>query len=489
MPLRRALPLLLALAVLAFPPGPASAGGYLKLSPGGVIYRWDNSSMLPRDLDGGPLGTLSEAEAQALVEDASSGWASPPTLERDVVTTSTGTLTGQGGDGDVDTFSEFQTLVGQLVAGSTTIQNAIVFDHDGAVIEAHFGVGSGSGILGFALILGADDSSFHLTHTVQVYNGECVENPSCGEDEISEEELIETIVHEQGHVLNLDHVQVNGHWFFGDTNDPGFQEYGDPPQGDGAVNLMFPFVLASSEYAAEIGHDELTAAEHLYGNDTSSATGVISGTVYRSDGVTPLQGVNLIARNTADPFYDATSSVSGYRFPTSPLTGGTPQDEQPACPSTTPPELHGDYDLRGLTPGQSYTVEAVAVNAGFICGSSVGPLQRPVGFPQEEFYSTPESSKDSISPENLTTILVPPPPSPVVSGIDLVQSCRSGNRTVSAGTIGGEAYFDACDTLTVASGVVISGSGNAVFAADRVVLSSGFRVASGGRLVVRPLSQ
>lgn len=485
MPLRHALPIASVLALLlgiAAPPG--YAGGYLKLSPGGEIYRWDNTSMLPLDLDGGRLGSLSEADAPTFVLEAISVW-DQPTLYLGF-DTSTGMLTA---DGDVNTADEFETLVGELVAGSTQIQNAVVFDDDGAVIEAHFGVGSGSGILGFALILGADDSTFEITHTVQVYNGECVENDLCGSEELTLEELAETIVHEQGHVLNLDHTQVNGHWFYGDKDDPGFVKYGDPPANAGAVNLMFPFYLPSSQYATEVGHDDLAAAEHLYGNLSSTTTGVISGTVFRSDGVTPLQGVNLIARNTDNTsfgsFYDATSSVSGYLFPTTPLAGGTPQ---PTCPDTTPPQLHGGFDLRGLTPGESYTVEAVAVNAQFDCGSSVGPLERPVEFPKEEFYSTDESSKDAIDPENFTAILVPTG-SPLVSEIDLVQNCGSENETISAQSIAGFAYFDACSTLTVASNVEISGTGNAVFAADRVVFSSEFSVAAGGRLVVRPLLQ
>jgi hypothetical protein len=252
------------------------------------------------------------------------------------------------------------------------------------------------------------------------------------------------------------------------------------------VNLMFPLVLASSQYASDLGRDELAAAEHLYGNAMSPATGVISGTVYRSDGFTPLQGVNVIARNTGDPFYDATSSVSGYRFPTTALATGTPQ---PPCPPSTPPTLHGGFDLRGLMPGESYTVEAVAVTSQFICGSSVGPLERPVGFPDEEFYTLAEGAKDATDPANFTAVTIPGSGSANVNGIDLVQSCRAGNQTISAQTITGDAYFDACATLTAASGVVVSTGGRAVLAADRVVLRSGFRVAAGGRLVVRPLSE
>jgi hypothetical protein len=488
----RRLPILALSLALALAPAPRAgvAGGFLKVSPGGVIYRWDARSMLPLDLDGGPLGGLEGAEARALVEDAMTAW-EQPTLELGFATTSN-MLTEDGdgdGDGDVSTAGEFQALVANLQGGTTAIRNAIVFDHDASVIQAHFGVGADTDILGFAMILRADDTSFHITHAVQVYNGACVLNEAaCGAEQITREDLTDTVVHEQGHVLNLDHVQVNGQWFFGDTDDPGFALYGAPPGGAGAVNVMFPFYLHPQEIADDLGRDELAAAEHLYGKPGSPATGVISGTVYRSDGITPLQGVNVIARNTDNTsygaFFDATSSVSGYRFPTTSLAGSTPS---PPCPSATPPQRHGDFDLLGLTPGETYTVEAVQVTSQFVCGSSVGPLERPLAFPDEEFYDAEESSTDDTTPATFTPIPIPANGSPVVTGIDLIQNCGKADDTIDAQTIGGFAYFDACVTLTAGAGVEISSSGDAVFAAgERVVLAPGFRVAAGGRLVVRP---
>lgn len=454
--------------------GPAV--GFLLFSPAGEPYRWDNSSPIPLELDGGPLGTMTEAQAQNFVVDALTFW-EQGTVQLMFATTSKGMLTA---DGDVDSAEEFQALVADLEASGSTRRNAVVFDDDVAVISSHFGVGSQTSILGFTLIVGTDESTLTIRQAVQVYNGSCVDGDDGDGCEVTMEDLADTIVHEQGHALNLDHLQVNGHWFEGDTDDPGFLEYGGPPSGVGVVNVMYPFILDASQFPIAPNRGELSAAEYLYPNHPIAASGVITGTVYRSDGVTPLQGVNVIARNTSDPFFDATASVSGFRFPTTPLGMETPRG---SCPSSTPPELYGGFELRGLTPEETYTIEAVQVYPHFICGSSVGPLERPVDFPDEEFWNEGESHEDPLT--SFTAITVPAG-NPTVAGIDLIQNCRVSNLVVQAVTISGHAYYDACETLS-ASSVEILADGDVVFAANRVTLASGFRVRSGGRLAVRLL--
>ena len=67
--------------------------------------------------------------------------------------------------------------------------------------------------------------------------------------------------------------------------------------------------------------------------------------MYDIDGKTELTGVNVIARNIADPFVDSTSAVTGQ------MTQGQLGPD-------------GSYTLHGLTPGAQYVVYVDAIMAG-----------------------------------------------------------------------------------------------------------------------------
>ncbi len=124
---------------------------------------------------------------------------------------------------------------------------------------------------------------------------------------------------------------------------------------------------------------------------------MISGSVFESDGMTLLQGANVIGRNTADPFFNAVSAVSGYLF----FPGGL-------GPGPTPPALEVSYDLRGLPPGASYTVEKTEINPLFTGGSSVGPVDPPIELPIEEFYDAAEAGADPPDDPTVSTPVVAP---------------------------------------------------------------------------------
>src|SRR6202008_1155763 len=72
----------------------------------------------------------------------------------------------------------------------------------------------------------------------------------------------------------------------------------------------------------------------------ASSTGAIAGRILGPNGTTPMTGVNVIARNTANPYVDAVSAISS-DFALS-YTPGAP--------------FVGVYTLRGLTPGANYAV-------------------------------------------------------------------------------------------------------------------------------------
>ncbi|MFQ5633670.1 MAG: hypothetical protein ACE5I1_33310, partial [bacterium] len=386
------------ISALLLLPGMVFAGGYLLVSKSGVIYKWDNNIAIPQDIDGGNFGVLTGAAAASFANDAILVWTDEPTLSLAFATT-TGTLVP---DGDVNTLTEFLSI---STAGNS--KSPVIFDDDGAILSA---LGVPPGVIGMTFIKNRDDANFRITESMQLYNGQLIDgNPANGE--LTLDEMAKAITHEMGHALNFDHTQVNGHYFIGDTDDPGFAKYGAPPAGVGVVNIMFPFAIGSGNISGTPNRDDLATAEFLYGNGTG-ATGVISGTVFQADGSTHLQGANIIARNSADPFFDAVSSVSGYLYwPSGPGAG------------IAPAGLKGTYDLRGLPQGgANYTVEKVRVHPAFRFGSSVGPLDVPVFFDVEEFYNGNEESADGLIDAPLHFVFV----AASASGIDFISNQIAG---------------------------------------------------------------
>lgn len=399
--------MLLSLQVLQVWPG-----GYIIVSNTGVPFKWDTTKSVPRDIDGGGFGTIPDPVAFA--EAATNVWAAGATLALSFTTSSVGQLAP---DGNVDTVAEFAaiTAVSGFPRPPADGLSPIVFDEDGSLFDS---LGLGPGIVGFAFIdfVGFNSTAFRIVESFQAYNGRFVDGINTLDNpEMPLAGMAAAITHEQGHASNFDHTQVNGHFFIGDTDDPGFALYGAPPAGVGIANIMFPFSLGGGNDANTPNRDDLTTAEFLYGNGTG-ASGVISGSILRSDGTTPLQGANVIARNTANPFRDAVSSVSGYAY--SPAGLG---------PGPTPSGLEGAYDLRGLTPGANYTIEKVQVNSRFTGGSRVGPIDPPVEITDEEFYNGPAEAASNPPDDPLAFTTV----SASAGGIDIICAATTSTPTTT----------------------------------------------------------
>ena len=365
-------------------PARIEAAGPLTVAPTGEPYVWDLP--ITYRTDRGSLGMMTNQQAIDFVESAFDAWASLSTASLSFV--NAGLLPV-----DVDTVSEFNAQE-DCSAGDS----AIIFDANGSLFAA---LGFSSGVIGFAgPTCITTVAPFRITKGIAALNGKWRDG-NAANGELTADEFLGTFVHEFGHFVNLDHSQTNGQFFIGDTNDPGFVNFGAPLIGH--VERMFPFALSGMGSAPR--KDDAVAVSTLYPAATFAATtGAITGTIRLVDGLTAFQGADVIARNIADPFADAVSNVSGERF----VAGA-------------PAALRGLYELRGLTPAASYTVEVVRVNPQFTGGSGVGPLSTPAQLPgPEEFYSGSDETAGSIFDDPLHFVPVVSVAGVPTTGIDIV---------------------------------------------------------------------
>jgi hypothetical protein len=361
--LKHLVPVALALAVLAVIA--ARAGGPLLVGgPGmaeGVPFVW-NINPLTYWTDQGSLGSLNNTAANTLVQEAFQAWQDVPTAT--ISFSRSGALGTDVTASNImsvrDALYDCSTLPGEP-AGGIAKPRTIVYDTDGTILEA-LGEDPDS-ILGFAtaLCFTTDGTNNNFNRGFALINGTFMTGPS-------DTTLLKAVMmHEFGHLIGLDHSQINLNCL---------TSYCLPGSDDlEGVPTMFP-VLIDEQGMSTLATDDIAAISALYPTSNfASSTGRITGHVLFSDGQTPAQGFNVIARKTDNPLVTAVSSVSGFLYtvdvgnPVYPWWGSEYGSRDPA--------LIGVYDLPGLPDG-SYTVEVEAIHNSepipFVGGSSVGPI-------------------------------------------------------------------------------------------------------------------
>ncbi len=398
--------------------GPLIVGGLLAVE--GQPFTWDTSAPIAYTTDGGMLGTLSETEANDRVATMFQVWADVSTAT--VSFSRSGSIMNAGvfTDGDVDTMEEFDAVERSCAVDG--IQSPIVFDADGSIFQDLFG---DPNVIGFAGPCRFDSSGRILTAEAAL-NGRFLDgitdlNATPPNFELTDNEFDAAFIHEFGHFSGLDHSQINVNCLGG----------GCPDFSDDAFGLptMFPFLLSGLEESngvpaqLTLAPDDVAWISRLYPDSTFATTfGTIEGTIFFSDGQTPAQGVNVIARqiNDSGTAEDesrriAVSVVSGYLFTSNPGQSVTGTNFGSSFGSRDP-TLIGFYRIPGLLPG-NYTIEVESINAGFDAGSSVGPLNPPIPSPgPAEFFSSPEDDTDG----GASGIAVMVVANTTTSGIDII---------------------------------------------------------------------
>ncbi|HWQ35967.1 MAG TPA: pre-peptidase C-terminal domain-containing protein [Blastocatellia bacterium] len=345
--------------------GRVSAGLPIAATPSGNIVNWRGP--VTYTIDQGPLGSLSNAEAVALVNELFGVWKHVPTVSLDLQ---------QNGQLSQDvTAANYLSLY----RNRSDQNHPIIFDTDGSIIDAIYGSGAHTSILGFGVpswTTSSLDSSIDgaISDADAVLNGAFIGGRPADTPQLSIEQFKATFVHEFGHFLGVGHSQLN----IGTAFDRNFSN-------DQIVPLMFPFSL--NNQTPVLTQDDKAQITRMYPSAAAaSTTGNIRGRILLPDGVTPFQGANVIARRIDDPLVVAVSSVSGYRY------RGTGSS---ANFGSTDSSLQGLFEINSLPPG-NYTVEVEPIYQEFIGGSGVGPLDPPIDLPgPAEYYSgAAESASD-----------------------------------------------------------------------------------------------
>lgn len=360
------------------------------------------------------LGVLSNAQAVALVRELFADWQDitiddVPTVD---VTLIEGSPLGSVDAGNLNDHFTYcppgkacPTENPPFISGSArTGESPVLFDDDGSITDAIQGKGASLSILGFAgpRVVEREDGVLVITEGQAVLNGKFINGVDAASDpEVPVDEFKGAIFHEIGHMIGLDHTQVN----LGSAVK--FLK-GDESESE-AIPTMFPlFIDGSAQLTPHF--DDAVAISSLYPAPAfRSDFCTLQGKAFRSDGRTELQGVNVIASNSADALLKATSFVSGALY-----TGASTDCEAPA----------GSFLLAGLSPGSAYSVSFEPISQVFTGGSSVEPCDPPqadfdastlpgsfsCGGGGEIITAGSEASTDVVTTKTVTVAPTPKPP-------------------------------------------------------------------------------
>jgi hypothetical protein len=390
--------------------GPLSTTGPSATTPG-QAFVWNVSTPIHYTVDTGPLSVnpsgqtvISNSQGLARVQSLFRNWSSVPTTSIQFAYGGPINVPGISG-GDVKTIQDFNLAQGSCNAGT---QSPIIFDANGSLIQA---LGLDPLVIGFTAPCKLDPIAGQIQSALILMNGEFqdgVSNPSAGNYEITADQFDEAITHEMGHFSGLGHSQINLDLYqSGAVNNCNLDELAGLP-------LMFPVEFCQARVSAGLpilAPDDMAWISKLYPNSTYVTNyGTISGFIFFSDGITHVQGLNVIARRVDDPSTPqneslriAVSVVSGYSFTGNPGQSITGNNNSGSIFGSRNPALIGYYEIP-VTPG-TYTIQTENIDVSFTGGSSVGPLDPPaITYGAAEYWHNYESANDDPAQRDPITV-------------------------------------------------------------------------------------
>lgn len=291
-----------------------------------VTYEYPNIIL---NVENGDLGVRPNAIADILVQEAIDIWNN--------VNSSTINLIKDEDkipvDINIDNFEDYLPNLAETSFHASDKLNPVVYDDNGEIIDAYFGMDSSEDIIGFAASIFTTGSRY-FDEGYAVINGKDLN--------LTNRQFKLLIAHEIGHFFGLDHSQadINNQeklfGFPGFCNSPGFQQSDYP--------VMYPFACRDDE-TNPLHPDDISAISALYPNSAvPSNFGTLSGRLLDSQGKAIL-GANIWAEHNDGRTF---SIVSDYLL-----------------------QQNGYFEL--LLPPGNYTLHANSINTEFFAGSSVGP--------------------------------------------------------------------------------------------------------------------
>ncbi len=362
---------LIFIALTCLLPLRAFGGGAHQTTLEGIPYRWEKPIVY--NVDRGDLKTgvaaYSHAAATQMVHDAFATWQAA--LSTGVLQISEGASlpltsdTSAGGDVNASNFS--------IYINSSKAVNPVVFDEDGEIIDAIYGNCAKFSLLAFAGFETLNSDTAAVEKARAVFSGACIPDAAgntlsksgCGPCMLTlDENQVKTmILHELGHLLGMDHSQVNPKSYLECTQDGvcPFSIEEDLP-------TMFPLIVPGAQMQT-LHRDDIAYFNRLYGNPNVDSCSV-AGKILASDGKTELRGVEVVARNTDSRFAetDAISFVSGAEAPRLSASSKTRENCAGDC---------GGYEITGLQEGETYQLCVQNILTQFQGGSGIEPVDPP----------------------------------------------------------------------------------------------------------------
>lgn len=267
--------------------------------------------------------------------------------------------------------------------------NPVVFDNNGAIIDAIFGIGASNDILGYAgsAYYDAGPNAGYYAEGESVLNGKFSQSPY----NLTEAQYKATIVHELGHFIGLDHTQINDEFAADGIT-----------ANDIYIPTMYPTATDDDVSLASLNPDDIAAVSFLYPEPSfTTTTGKISGTAVRFDN-SVVRGANVVAISATDELMNQISTVTDYFV-----------------------QSTGDYTIHGLSAG-NYFIKIEPVNPSFTGGSSVGPYAEDgngISFINPvlaEFYNGQNESHDPLIDSVNARVAVSVSTGLVTSGINFL---------------------------------------------------------------------
>ena len=355
------------------------AGGPLNSFNGRSVVYQSSDFPVPYSPDQGDLGDFSNGQATTMVNTCFQTWQG----------ISTATITFQNdGQLPVDvTSTNYSSYLDDFNDGI----NPIIFDTDGSIIDAEYGAGASDSIIGFA-------GSAYNTSTGYYVEGLAVLNGKFS-TVFTYEQFKATFFHEFGHLLGLDHTQINMQYVHdGNTSN------------DIYIPTMYPTATDDDTSLGNPNPDDIAAITLLYpASAVNVVYGKIEGTVTWGNGQ-PVLGANVVAVKIGDEDMSQFSSISDYFL-----------------------QGNGEFQMY-VTPG-NYKLFIEPINRAFSGGSSVGPYADNLSQPSftnpvtKEYYNGEDESADETDLEDFVEISVMA--GETVSNIDFIAEGSTSQTTTT----------------------------------------------------------